>query len=383
MNNDLHRFFREIQIICAKEKEHQQERLRRGEAYNLLSILGLSTSELKHSAIIANLLDPQGSHGCGDVFLRAFFNRLPIDYPFKGEEEITSRTEVYAGEVTDSTGGRIDILVSGKDYGLIIENKIYAEDQDKQLVRYDTYAKEQLAKYDLIYLTLYGSTASKASRTTKAGQSVDYLPMSYANEVLAWLMQCARLAYDRSIVRESINQYIQTIKQLTYQDMNEEHINQIIELGVDNPEVVAILSSYRNSIAQRIREKYIFAPLREYAESNNWEIEVKENCDDPHIRFVRDRWNGAILVSADCGKSNANKGWWMKLWIGVDLKEEGASLLKCFKENNEHYPYGYEYLNVPNWYAAENFPAMQSEVATDIIEKIKQIEQELNLRQEQ
>ncbi len=374
MNNDLHGVFRELREICVKDKALQQERLHRGECYNLFSILGLSTYELKHSAIIANLLDPHGSHGCGDTFLRAFFDVLSISYPFDGDNQVVSQTEVYAGAVTDSTGGRIDILVSSKSYGLIIENKIYAEDQDKQLVRYDAYAKERFSKYDLIYLTLYGSEASEASVTTQGEQSVDYLPISYADKGLVWLGQCARLAYDKPLVRESINQYIQTIKQLTCQDMNQENIKQIIELGVDNPEVVAVLSRYRDSIAQGIREKYIFTPLKKYAETNGWRIEIEEDCDEPLIRFSRDGWNGSICVSSDCDGKKSNKGWWINLWIGVELKGEGVSQL-----SNSDYPYGYEDLEVKNWYATENFPDMQSKVVDEITDKIEQIVQELKL----
>lgn len=379
MNNPLQEFFQAIQVIYTKDQALQQERLRRGESYNLLSILGLFKYELKHSAILANLLDPHGSHGCGSAFLRAFFDVLSIPYPFEDDKQVTSRTEVYAGKVTESTGGRIDILVSCKGYGLIIENKIYAEDQNSQLVRYDTYGKEQFARYDLLYLTLSGSEASEQSVTTKAGLKVDYRPISYADKGLVWLTQCARLAYDKPLVRESINQYIQIIKQLTYQDMNQENINEIVKLGVDNPEAVAILSSMRNDIARGIREKYIFLQLKAYAESKNWEMSVEENCDEPHIRFKRDGWDGSIIVSSECGKSKANKGWWMGLWIGVDWLKEGTKKLQCLKTSTARYPYGYEYLKVPNWYSEQNFPEMKSNVAIEIIEKIKQIEEELDL----
>lgn len=379
VNRDLRRVFREIQAIYVKDKALQQERLHRGECYNLFSILGLSSYELKHSAIIANLLDPHGIHGCGDAFLRAFFDVLSIDYPFDGDNQVASQTEVYAGAVADSTGGRIDILVSGTYYGLIIENKIYAKDQNKQLVRYDAYARERFSKYDLIYLTLYGSEASEASVTAEGGQSVDYRPISYADKGLMWLTRCARLAYDKPLVRESINQYIQTIKQLTCQDMNQENINQIIELGVDNPEVVAILVSHQKSIAQGIREKYIFTPLSEYAHANGWSMEIEEDCDEPHIRFRRDGWDGSICVSSDCDDKKSNKGWWINLWIGIELKGEGVSQLKCLDKSNSYYPYGYEYLKVTNWYAAENFPAMQSKAVYEIIDKVEQIVQELKL----
>lgn len=380
MNQDINGVFRKIREVCIKEKALQQERLHRGECYNLFNILGLSSYELKHSAIIANLLDPHGSHGCGDAFLRAFFEVLSIIYPFNGDNQVTSQTEVYAGAVTDGTGGRIDILVSGTSYGLIIENKIYAADQNKQLVRYDAYAKERFSKYDIVYLTLYGSEASEASVTTQGEQSVDYLPMSYADKGLVWLGQCTRLAYDKPLVRESINQYIQTIKQLTCKDMNQESIKQIIEIGVNNPEVVAILSSHQNDIAQGIREKYIFKPLYEYAKRKDWHMEILEkDCSEPLIRFSRDGWRGAICISSDCDGKKSNKGWWINLWIGIELKGEGVDRLKCLKESNSDYPYGYEYLKVTNWYATENFPAMQSEAVDEIIKKIEQITQELEL----
>lgn len=377
MNNDLHEFFGAIQVVCAKDNALRQERMRRGECYNLLSILGISSYELKHSAIIANLLDLHGSHGCGDAFLRAFFDVLSIPYPFEDDKQVTSRTEVYAGPVTDTTGGRIDILLSGKNYGLIIENKIHAKDQSSQLVRYDAHGKENFAQYNLIYLTLYGIEASEQSATTQAGDKVDYFPVSYADKGIVWLTQCARLAYDKPLVRESINQYIQTIKQLTYKDMSQENIQEVIALGVDNPEVVAILSSQCNNIAQGIREKYIFAPLRAYAESKRWTMTIDEKCDDPHIRFERGKCS--ILVSADHEDKKANKGWWMNLWIGVERPKEGAKQLQCLTKSTAEYPYGYEYLTVPDWYSAENFPVMKSNVATEIIEKIKQIEEELQL----
>lgn len=247
-------------------------------------------------------------------------------------------------------------------------------------MRYDAYAKERFSKYDIVYLTLCGSEASEASVTTQGEQSVDYLPISYADKGLVWLGQCARLAYDKPLVRESINQYIQTIKQLTCQDMNQENIKQIIELGVDNPEVVAVLSSYRNSIAQGIREKYIFTPLKKYAETNGWRIEIEEDNDEPYIRFFRrDGWDGSICVSSDCDGKKSNKGWWINLWIGIKLKGEGVSQLKCLEKSNSDYPYGYEYLKVTNWYATENFPDMQSEAVDEIIKKIEQITQELKL----
>lgn len=278
---DIQRFFQEVASICALEQAQQEERNRKGENYNLFSILRIEGSELKHSALIANLLDPKGSHGCGDAFLRAFF-KIALKgtaYPFESSTPLDSRTEHYTGPIAGDTGGRIDILVKSSHYGLIIENKIYAGDQDKQLIRYDNYGKEIFGAdgYLLVYLTLYGYDASKESTATKSAEEVGYLRLSYAEDILRWLEQCARLAYDKPLVRESLNQYIRTIKQLTYQDMNQENIQKIIDLAVDHPEVVATLSSKRDAIAQGIREKYIFAELKKYADQKGWLYDDSES----------------------------------------------------------------------------------------------------------
>ena len=384
---DIQRFFQEVASICALGQEQQEERNRKGENYNLFSILNIERYELKHSALIANLLDPKGSHGCGDAFLRAFFEIALKEraYPFEGCTLPDSDTEYYTGPIAGDTGGRIDILVKSSRYGLIIENKIYAGDQDKQLTRYDNYGKETFGAdgYLLVYLTLYGYDASKESTATKSAEEVGYLRLSYAEDILRWLEQCVRLADNKPLVRESLNQYIRTIKQLTYQDMNQENIQEIIDLAVDHPEVVATLSSKRDAIAQGIRKKYIFDKLKEYADQKGWlfdDTEIANPEGDNKIRLRKEGWDGSIIISADSEDKKSNYGWWINLWIGIDSKVTGAKKLACLEKQSPEYPMGWEYLTTPNWYSAENFPAMKESVAEEIINKLDKIIEELGIK---
>ena len=384
---DIQRFFQEVASICALEQAQQEERNRKGENYNLFSILSIERYELKHSALIANLLDPKGSHGCGDAFLRAFFEIAlkGTAYPFVSRTPPNSYIEHYIGPIAGDTGGRIDILVESSHYGLIIENKIYAGDQDKQLTRYDNYGKETFGAdgYLLVYLTLYGCDASKESTATKSAEEVGYLRLSYAKDILLWLKECVRLADNKPLVRESLNQYIRTIKQLTYQDMNQEDIQKIIDLAVDHPEVVATLSSKRDAIAQGIREKYIFAKLKEYADQKGWlydDSESSYNEEEPKIRFRKEGWDGSIIISADSEDKKSNYGWWINLWIGIDSKVTGAKKLACLEKQSPEYPMGWEYLTTPNWYSAENLPAMKESVAEEIINKLDEIIEELSIK---
>ena len=384
---DIQQFFQEVASICALEQAQQEEQNRKGENYNLFSILNIERYELKHSALIANLLDSKGSHGCGDAFLRAFFEIAlkGTAYPFESSTLPHSYTEYYTGPIAGDTGGRIDILVKSSHYGLIIENKIYAGDQDKQLIRYDNYGKEIFGAdgYLLVYLTLYGYDASKESTATKSAEEVGYLRLSYAEDILRWLEQCVRLADNKPLVRESLNQYIRTIKQLTYQDMNEKDIKKIIDLAVDHPEVVATLSSKRDAIAQGIRKKYIFDELKKYADQKGWlydDSESSYNEEEPKIRFRKEGWSGSIIISADSEDKKSNYGWWINLWMGIDSKEAGAKKLACLEKQSPEYPMGWEYLTTPNWYSAENFPAMKTRVAQEIINKLDEIIEELGIK---
>ena len=70
----------------------------------------------------------------------------------------------------------------------------------------------------------------------------------------------------------------------------------------------------------------------------------------------------------------------MNLWIGIDSKEAGAHKLACLKQKNDEYPMGWEYLTTPNWYSAENFPAMKTSVAQVIINKLDEIIEELGIK---
>ena len=380
---DIQRFFQEVASICALGQAQQEERNRKGENYNLFSILSIERYELKHSALIANLLDPKGSHGCGDAFLKAFFEIAlkGTAYPFESSTPPQSHTEHYTGLIAGDTGGRIDILVESKSshYGLIIENKIYAGDQDKQLTRYDNYGKKTFGadRYLLVYLTLFGSEASEGSTAKGNAKEVDYLCLSYAEDILRWLEQCVRLADNKPLVRESLNQYIRTIKQLTYQDMNQENIQEIIDLAVDHPEVVDILSSKRGAIAQGIREKYIFPKLEEYAKKKGCIFINKTDSNKlSEIRIQKDGWDGYIIISSESGKGPR----WTNVWIGVKDNRPSEIKSPSQAQTDEGNGMKWKYLNPYNWESPENFPAMKTSVAEEIINKLDEIIEELGFK---
>ena len=231
----LEKLLSQVRVYVNEDKQRRAEAFWRGECYNVFNVLGVDNMELSHSAFLAALLDPNGSHGMQDAFLKAFIDT--IAHGGTKPELDTAHAKVYTeyniGNITETTGGRIDILItdrsdtgSGKAGGhaIIIENKIWAADQPNQLVRYHNFAP----KATLLYLTLNGDEPSAQSRGTLNAQDGGYQCISYRSDIIDWLRQCAQLSFDKPRVRETILQYINLLQQLTNQNIMEQ--KQLIQL---------------------------------------------------------------------------------------------------------------------------------------------------------
>lgn len=270
---------KKIGEIQKKQTIKQTEGSRRGENFNVFNVLGLWSEEVKlHSAMLAELLNPEGSHGCGEAFLKIFIEKVLkieiIDATNLLSKSVTT-TEYYISRINNegTEGGRIDILIDiPRESGipsLIIENKIYAGDQSNQLLRYYKFAKTKYhssENFKILYLTLWGSCASTIS--TGKDFSFDYTRISYAKNIIKWLEQCASFAYDKPKVRETIIQYKHLLTQITEYSMNEN--NKIVEEIASQDEYLKnaiLICSYQNDIIKKAISGPITKAL-EYLEFN-------------------------------------------------------------------------------------------------------------------
>ena len=205
-----------------------------GVRYNIFDVLGLTTAEVGlHSTFIASLLRP-GLHGAGTKFLEAFLRMSRLDLPsgFFDVSKVNVEQEKYIGPTTETGGGRIDLILTDGANSLIIENKIYADDQKNQLLRYHNYRPN--AK--LVYLSLYeDNKPSEKSLGTLPAESVTCI--SYKTDIIQWLEECVKISANLPYIRETINQYIKTIQQLTNTSM------------ATNAEVIRLLKEQNNLAA--------------------------------------------------------------------------------------------------------------------------------------
>lgn len=254
MNNNVEKLLNEIGKLVVAQNERTKERYSHGELFNVFNILGLESKEVRlHSALLAELLSPNGMSGVGNAFQKAFLAilGLPENYIVDGKVSV----ELSIGTTTDSERGRIDIIMEDGNHAIIIENKIYAQDQPAQLLKYTNFAKNNYPYgYRLLYLTLDGKEACDDS-----AQGCPYQCISYKNEISKWLEECARISFDRPLVRETIRQYINLIKQLTNQSMGTLEDNKLVEL-VASPEHVAeylMIINNQTAIENKIRLGFV------------------------------------------------------------------------------------------------------------------------------
>lgn len=258
-----------------------------GEDFNLFQILGMETAEVKtHSKFLAELLNPKGSHMQGVTFLQLFIdylNQLKVtdDIPFLPKshkvalkpENSNVQIERYIGRKNEDEGGRIDITIEDTNRNLIcIENKIYAKEKDKQMLRYGNFADASSSINHLFFLTLWGNEPGTNDEKT-------VYSISYKKHIIEWLKVCKKEAVNLPILRETISQYINLIKKLTHQTTNKNMEKEIQNLILKNIEEAKIISdNYAKaqlSLFSKIFES-VLSEVEPFIKENNWTVcEVK------------------------------------------------------------------------------------------------------------
>jgi len=222
-----------LQQISIIQKKYDEIAKITGENFNIFSIMRAESDEVKtHSRIIAEFLNPKGIHNQGSIFLKLFFEEIKVLETIKNDFEYDNAkilVEEYLGIIDNeySEGGFIDIVIKDSKNQVVIENKIYAEDQKGQLLRY----KKNYQNCKLIYLTLDGKTPSEMSYigTTSKLELQEIILVSYRDEIKNWIEKCLEKTHSLPIIRETLAQYLHLIKKLTSQTTNNKMSKDIVE----------------------------------------------------------------------------------------------------------------------------------------------------------
>lgn len=220
----------EIEALIEAHKKYSNLQ---GENFNIFSILRMERQEVEtHSRFIYELLNPNGSHGQGSVFLDLFV-QVALGLPESTNNRNPAREDVTQSNVRDR---RIDFTLESNEFQIGVEMKIDAGDQSRQL--YDYYkeldyrsAPEQQVK--LFYLTLFGNEPSKSSVKSLINND-HYQCISFEDHIKNWIDACIDKSSRLHVLREALIQYSYLIEKLTF--TNKEIEMEIVEALLSSPE---------------------------------------------------------------------------------------------------------------------------------------------------
>ncbi len=218
--------------------------------YQLNLIDELRANENAHSRILVKLLNYKIDEKL--PILESF-----IEYLNKNHSNFQFNEKLNVPEITPEKH-RIDAFIKGKDYAIIIENKIHnAIDQEEQISKYIDEARKQHLKDEnifIIYLSRDGGSPDKKSFSEKDKDDFKnrYLEISYRYDIIPWLenhvLPNCRLKEEFLI--SAVQQYIDHLQGMfnlrkIEKDMNEKLIKELEEqlnLTNDYKEDIEIIS---------------------------------------------------------------------------------------------------------------------------------------------
>ena len=190
----LRSFFSGLAPAIAMADEAQR-RLDRVAATSFSMFHYFRENEHRMSAIFADLLRPDGSHGQGTTFLRLFLEEID-----RGDKDSIRKRSCYESleqcsvSTEYATSGRrlIDIVLKLGDMWIGIENKPWAHEQPEQIQDYLRFLQQKDPRACVLYLSGSGDDAQTISDDER--QHYLTIPYGYTNgngpSVAHWLAEC-------------------------------------------------------------------------------------------------------------------------------------------------------------------------------------------------
>lgn len=178
--------------------------------YNIFHILEVTEKEVVMCRFLTDLLNPEGQHGCGILFLKSFFNDVLNINRIK--DTLLAHTDIIKEFAIDNER-RIDIVIYNTHFFIPMEVKIYAGEQKGQCYDYFEYAKKFDENTQIIYLTRFGNEPTEYSRKAKNGTEIlsnDKIKcISWETDICEWLT--ALLIQLNEPIKSLVVQYIDAI----------------------------------------------------------------------------------------------------------------------------------------------------------------------------
>jgi len=252
--------------------------------FNIFKVLGIQTRETRHSAFLAWLLDPDGSHRLGDYFLRRFLSRVTGYARATGMSKIRSFDVDgwrFDDVVVDVERYEIDILIRSDldKFVCVIENKILSAEHSGQLKKYRQTVEKEYPGLTPLFVLLSPDGVTAINEEDAA----NYVPFSYVE--IADLIE--RVLRTRSSilgnnVRTALEQYLVSLRRYV---LSESEVQKLArEIYSNHKQAIDLIIEARPDVQQELWDV-----VREVMKDSN---ELRHDFSNKStIRYYDPRWD--------------------------------------------------------------------------------------------
>ena len=333
-------------------KQRQQEQKMRGlNDFNILTAIRDHNKEDLHSNFICKLLNPDAKHYQDDLFLKLFLEQCEL--------RDTLRLDTKRCHVKREHRG-IDIYITDGNKHIIIENKIWAKEQDQQIKRYIKTIEDennQLKPEDLcvIYLSPNREGPGKKSlcetNDTNDGWKIGnngkslikiqngeeineeyylYRNIHYNKQIKSWLEDSRKEVANIMNLSMGISQYLEVIDKLYGEGESnvmelKEYIEKYSENKLKTYQTMKEISEEYPEYIKDIHKDFWEEVWRLLDESNNieWKITPLDLDNNHHALHIRETEEAKVIFA--CEYPSKNFQW---LIYGVHLSDGKATRVK-------------------------------------------------------
>lgn len=272
--------------------------------YNILTVLGVDNKEVRICRLIGDLLGPNGKHNLGYTPLKLFLEQLKPNVQFN--DDVIKDASIVLEDVIDNNR-RVDIVIYMSGNVIPIEVKIWAGDQETQLIDYYNYYCERFGSEctKIYYLTPTGNKPSENScGNLKCGE--DYEVISFGETIKKWLDNILKQDVKEIRVKSLIEQFIEVIKKMCNDAEITKIVSEKFDFDTDDGKMNfnALCSLFNNSenILKMLKQKY----AEKYIKCSK-EYEYSDNKEEPKS------YKNQVVFNIN-KTDNAN----IKIWLGYD-----------------------------------------------------------------
>lgn len=307
--------------------------------FNPINVMKMSGQEIRHSNILAWLLDPSETHGLGDRFLKSFLTEaLRGEYSKGGLTAVDIIQADLRNVEILREWQNIDIFLLSRqnNFAIIIENKFSSKQHKGQLKKYidkvkNTFKDSQPAlQIKGVFLTLHHEEAEDPSYA-----SIGY---DVICEILPWVMAVEGSSLSKQ-VSVFIKHYIETIKEATGMSEELKEMEKLAKsLYRQNRKILDFIWEHGTSTEFNLALDDLFGDEwqeNEYVilEKNKQKILNLWNSSD-RFSFLPYEWNKSL--GGYNQKWEGCENWWsgypVICWIQLIRNEDSSGTLRLFAE---------------------------------------------------